>query len=233
MTAGGMAAPDAVPSIDDGRTVEVRVRTVGPLQENCYLVIDPATRAAAVVDPGDEGPAIVQWIRDAGVRLEAVWLTHAHFDHVGAVADVIAAWDVPVHLHPLDRVLYDNAPRTAAMWGLSVEPQPAPTHALAEGGRLTLGALALDVMHAPGHAPGHVVIHGHGVALVGDCLFAGSVGRTDMPLCDPRALSASLERIAALPPATVAYPGHGPDTTIGRERAHNPFLNGGARVLGG
>jgi hydroxyacylglutathione hydrolase len=218
------AVPDAV---------QVLVRTVGPLQENCYLVVDPATRAAAIVDPGDEGAALVAWIRDAGVRLEAVWLTHAHFDHVGAVADIVAAFDVPVHLHPLDRPLYDNAPRAAAAWGLSVDPQPAPTHTLAEGDRLTLGALTFDVMHAPGHAPGHVVIHGHGAALVGDCLFAGSVGRTDLPLCDPRALSASLARIAALPPETIAYPGHGPDTTIGRERATNPFLNGGARVLGG
>ena len=227
-----MSAPH-VPATGAPSAAQVLVRTVGPLQENCYLVIDPATRAAAIVDPGDEGGALVDWIRDAGVRLDAVWLTHAHFDHVGAVADVAAAFDVPIHLHPLDRPLYDNAPRAAAAWGLSVAPQPTPTHAFAEGDRLTLGGLTFDVMHAPGHAPGHVVIHGHGTALVGDCLFAGSVGRTDLPLCDPRALSASLVRIAALPPETIAYPGHGPETTIGRERASNPFLNGGARVLGG
>jgi glyoxylase-like metal-dependent hydrolase (beta-lactamase superfamily II) len=228
-----MSAGASPATVGDAPAVEVHVRTVGPLQENCYLVVDPATRAAVVVDPGDEGPELVAWIRAADVRLQAVWLTHAHFDHVGALADVVRAFDAPVYLHPLDRPLLENAPRAAAMYGLFVEPQPAATDSFAEGQRLTLGALTFDVMHAPGHAPGHVVIHGHGVALVGDCLFQGSVGRTDLPLSDPRALSLSLTRIAALGDAVVAHPGHGPSTTIGRERVHNPFLNGGARVLGG
>jgi glyoxylase-like metal-dependent hydrolase (beta-lactamase superfamily II) len=212
---------------------QVLVQTVGAFQENCYLVVDPGTRAAAVVDPGAEGARLVDWIRAADVRVEAVWLTHAHLDHVGGLAEVAAAWDVPIHLHPLDRPVFDHAPRAAAMYGVRFDPQPAPTAEFAEGQRLTLGGLAFDVMHAPGHAPGHVVIHGHGVALVGDCLFYGSVGRTDLPLSDPRALTRSLERIAALPPETLAFPGHGPQTTIGRERAENPFLNGGARVRGG
>jgi glyoxylase-like metal-dependent hydrolase (beta-lactamase superfamily II) len=211
----------------------VHVQTVGAFQENCYLVVDPQTRAAAIVDPGAEGERLVAWIRAADVRVEAVWLTHAHLDHVGALADVTRVWDVPVHLHPLDRPVFDFAPRAAAMYGLYFEPQPAPTAEFAEGQSLMLGALTFSVMHAPGHAPGHVVIHGHGVALVGDCLFYGSIGRTDLPLSEPAALTRSLARIAALPPATVAYPGHGPETTIGRERAENPFLNGGARVLGG
>ena len=212
---------------------QVLVQTVGAFQENCYLVVDPATRAAAVVDPGAEGARLVDWIRAADVRVEAVWLTHAHLDHIGALAEVAAEWDVPIHLHPLDRPVFQHAPRAAAMYGLRFDPQPEPTADFAEGQRLALGGLAFDVMHAPGHAPGHVVIHGHGVALVGDCLFHGSIGRTDLPLSDPRALTRSLERIAALPPDTAAYPGHGPHTTIGRERAENPFLNGGARVRGG
>ncbi len=212
---------------------EILVQTVGAFQENCYLVVDPSTRAAAVVDPGAEGDRLVEWIRAADVRPEAVWLTHAHLDHIGALADVLRVWDVPTYLHPLDQPVFDHAPRAAAMYGLYFEPQPAPTAALAEGQRVTLGGLTFEVMHAPGHAPGHVVIHGHGVALVGDCLFYGSVGRTDLPLSDPRALSRSLERIAALPPETIAYPGHGPHTTVGRECAANPFLNGGARVRGG
>ncbi|MDF1502976.1 MBL fold metallo-hydrolase [Roseisolibacter sp. H3M3-2] len=211
---------------------EILVQTVGAFQENCYLVVDPTTRAAAVVDPGAEGARLVDWIAAADVRVEAIWLTHAHLDHVGAIAEVVARWDVPIHLHPDDLPVFGHAPRAAAMYGLRFDPQPAPTAAFADGERLTLGALTFDVMHAPGHAPGHVVIHGHGVAIVGDCLFRGSIGRTDLPLSDPRALARSLERIAALPASTVAYPGHGPETTIGRERAENPFLNGAARVVG-
>ena len=226
-----MAAPHTSESATGAP--EVQARVVGAFQENCYLVVDPATRAAALVDPGAEGDRIVAMVRESGARLEAIWVTHAHLDHIGAIADVTRVWDVPVWLHPDDLPVFEFAPRAAAMYGLTFEPQPHPSHELSEGDTLTLGDLRFAVMHAPGHAPGHVVIHGHGVAFVGDCLFYGSVGRTDLPLSSPRDLSASLERIAALPPETVAYPGHGPETTIGRERAHNPFLNGGARVLGG
>jgi glyoxylase-like metal-dependent hydrolase (beta-lactamase superfamily II) len=211
----------------------VDVRVVGAFQENCYLVVDPAREAAALVDPGAEGERIVEMVRASGARLEAIWLTHAHLDHIGAVADVTRVWDVPVFLHPLDRPVFEFAPRAAEMYGLYLEPQPLPEREFDEGQALSLGDLSFTVMHAPGHAPGHVVIHGHGIALVGDCLFYGSVGRTDLPLSDPRQLSASLARIAALPPETIALPGHGPETTIARERADNPFLNGGARVLGG
>ncbi len=210
---------------------------VGAFQENCYLVTDPATGASALVDPGAEGDTLVEAVcaaeRERGARLEAVWLTHAHLDHVGGLKEVVAAFGVPVYLHPLDRPVFDYAPRAAAMYGLPWTPQPAPDREFAEGQELALGALRFTVMHAPGHAPGHVVVHGHGVALGGDTLFHGSVGRVDLPLSDPQAFTRSLARIAALPPETAVYPGHGPATTVGRELATNPFLNGGARVLGG
>ncbi len=210
---------------------------LGPLQENGYLVADPATGAAVLVDPGGDGDRLVAAVRDAvrahGLRLEAVWLTHGHLDHVGALAEVKAAFDLPVYMHPLDRQIFDYAPRAAAMYGIPWSPQPAPDREFAEGQELALGTLRFAVMHAPGHAPGHVVIHGHGVALGGDVLFQGSVGRVDLPSADPRAFSRTLDRVAALPSETVVYPGHGPPTTIGRELASNPFLNGGARVRGG
>ena len=210
---------------------------LGPFQENGYLVADPATGAAVLVDPGDEGDRLVAAVHDAiranDLRLEGVWLTHAHLDHVGALAEVKAAFDVPVYLHPLDREVFDSAPRAAAMYGLPWTPQPAPDREFADGQELALGDLRFQVMHAPGHAPGHVVIHGHGIALGGDVLFHGSVGRVDLPGADPRAFSRTLERMTRLPPETVVYPGHGLPTTIGREVASNPFLNGGARVRGG
>ncbi|GJG88362.1 MBL fold hydrolase [Gemmatimonadetes bacterium T265] len=218
-------------------TPRVQSWTLGVFEENGYLVADPTTGAAALVDPGDEGDQLVVAVRDAvrahDLRLEAVWLTHGHLDHVGALAEVKAAFDLPAYLHPLDLPVFDYAPRAAAMYGLPWSPQPAPDREFAEGQELALGNLRFTVMHAPGHAPGHVVIHGHGVAIGGDVLFRGSVGRVDLPLADPRAFSRTLERVAALPPETVVYPGHGPPTTIGRELASNPFLNGGARVRGG
>lgn len=212
--------------------MRVETLTVGPMQENCYLVIDDATSAAALVDPGEEGDRLVATVRRAGARLEAIWVTHAHLDHVGGIAAVKRALDVPVYLHPDDEPLYRIADRQAAAYGLSMEPPPPPERTLADGQRLRLGALEFSVLHAPGHAPGHVVIHGEGVAFCGDCVFAGSIGRTDLPLSDGRRLAASLERIAALPPDTILYPGHGPATTLGEELRTNPFLNGSARVVG-
>src|SRR5688500_18131460 len=106
---------------------------VGAFQENCYLVVDPATRAAALVDPGAEGDRIVDMVRASGARLEAIWLTHAHLDHIGAIADVTRVWDVPVHLHAADLPVFQFAPRAAAMYGLVFEPQPLPQHRFEEG----------------------------------------------------------------------------------------------------
>jgi glyoxylase-like metal-dependent hydrolase (beta-lactamase superfamily II) len=213
--------------------LNITTHVVGALQENCYLVIDDAARQGVLVDPGGEGERLVQAVRASGAELQAVWLTHAHVDHVLGVAAVKRAFDVPVFMHPLDRPLYDRAELSATMYGLPFEPLPAPDRALADGDVLTVGSFDFAVMHAPGHAPGHVVIHGHGVAFVGDCLFMGSVGRVDLPLSVPTDLTRSLARIAELPEDTVVYPGHGPSTTVGRERRTNPFLNGGARVLRG
>lgn len=204
--------------------------TVGEFQENCYLVVDDATGRAAIVDPGGEPGRIIEAVESSGAGVEAIWITHAHLDHIGAIARLKRRWDVPVYLHPADRPLYRLADRQAQLYGLSFEEPPTPDRDLAEGDSLSLGELTFEVMHAPGHSPGHVVLHGGGVAFVGDCLFAGSVGRTDLPASDGHALEKTLERIAALPPGTVVYPGHGPSTTIGEELASNPFLTGIARV---
>jgi glyoxylase-like metal-dependent hydrolase (beta-lactamase superfamily II) len=199
--------------------VNIGVHTVGALAENCYLVVDDATRACVLVDPGAEGERLVQAVRDSGAALEAIWLTHAHVDHVGGIAAVKREWDVPIWLNPLDAPIYEHAARSAAHYG--------------DNAQLTLGALAFDVLHTPGHAPGHSVFVGNGVMFSGDLLFAGSIGRTDLPYCDPARMTQSLERVSHLPARTLVYPGHGPSTSVGDELRTNPFLTGAARVRGG
>ncbi len=209
----------------------VRALTVGPFQENTYLVADDASRDAVLVDPGDEGARLIAAVEQGGFTLRAIWITHAHVDHVGAVAAVKDRFGVPVSLHPADRPLYDRVVAQGLRYGIQMDPPPPPDHDFAEGDVLTLGALSFRVMHVPGHAPGHVAFVGDGAVFGGDCLFAGSIGRTDLPLSDPEALVRSLARFAALPAATILYPGHGPATTIGEENRSNPFLTGAARPL--
>jgi glyoxylase-like metal-dependent hydrolase (beta-lactamase superfamily II) len=206
--------------------------TVGAFQENCYLVVDEATSRAVIVDPGAEGERIASLVRSSGATLDAIWLTHAHVDHLGGIAAVRRVWDVPIHMHPADAPLYEHAAAQAAYYGLPFENPPPVDVALADGDALSLGDSGFEVLHTPGHAPGHCVFVGGGVMLAGDLLFAGSIGRTDLPLADPRAMVDSLARVAALDGAIVVHPGHGPATTIARERAGNPFLNGVARVVG-
>jgi glyoxylase-like metal-dependent hydrolase (beta-lactamase superfamily II) len=219
-------------SVPDADRVNVQRLTVGAFQENCYLLVDPASNRAVIVDPGSEGERLVDAIEQSGATLEAIWITHAHVDHVGAIAQIKAKWDVPIYLHPLDRRLYEAAGRQAEVYGLPLDEPPDPDLEFADGQKIKVGDAEMTVLHAPGHAPGHVVIHGNGIALVGDCLFAGSIGRTDLPFSNPPQLAASLEKIAALAPETVVYPGHGIETTIGQERLSNPFLNGTARIVG-
>jgi glyoxylase-like metal-dependent hydrolase (beta-lactamase superfamily II) len=205
--------------------VIVQQLTVGPIAENCYLLADAEHGVAVLVDPGAEADRLLAAVDAIGCTLSAIWLTHAHFDHVGAVAEVLRSRPVPVYLHPADREWYDSASQAAQRFGLSVETPPPPDHALAEGDTLRLGALQFDVWHLPGHAPGHVAFIGHGLCVSGDVLFEGSVGRTDLPRCDPAALRRSLQRLTTLPPETRVLPGHGGYTDIGTELATNPFLS--------
>lgn len=182
---------------------------------------------ALIIDPGDEAERISEVLEAWGAEPDAILLTHAHLDHITAVGELVGRFDCPVYLHPADLDLYRAAPAQAAMFGLRVSPQPVPDRELADGQELRFGSIELTVRHAPGHSPGGVVFIGHSSAFVGDCVFAGSIGRTDLPGGDTRTLLASIrEQILSLPGDTVLYSGHGPATTVAREAASNPFLIG-------
>lgn len=212
--------------------ISVQQLTVGPLQENAWLVLDHQSEQAVLIDPGDEPAHLLRAVEESGCRLVAIWLTHAHFDHVGAIAGVVAQQPVPIWLHPADAFFYANAADNAARWGVQIENPPVAGQTLAEGDVVRLGAHEFTVWHLPGHSPGHVAFIGHGLCFSGDVLFAGSIGRTDLPLCDPAAMQQSLMRMATLPPETRVLSGHGVMTSIGRELSSNPFLRGLARPVG-
>jgi hydroxyacylglutathione hydrolase len=202
----------------------------GQFVENCYLVIDERAGECAIVDPGEEAGLILHKVAATGAKPVAIWLTHAHIDHVLGVPRVAAETGAPVWLHPADRPLYDAVPEQATWFGLEAPALPPPDRTFAHGDAVRVGDVAFQVRHTPGHSPGSVSLVGPGVVLGGDVLFAGSIGRTDLPGGDFDTLIASIEReLLSLPEATIVYTGHGPQTTIGHERRANPFLTGAAR----
>lgn len=198
---------------------------VGSFQENSYLVQGPDGRGF-LVDPGGEPDRILEAVERAGARPEAILLTHAHLDHVGALDAVRSALGIPAHLHPDARPTFDAVEAQGRMFGL-VTAQPAPPDGDLLPGPLEVGGLGLEVRHTPGHADGHVSLVLPGVVLAGDALFQGSIGRTDFPGGSLEVLLASIRReILSLAPGTVVLPGHGSETTVGEEIRANPFLRG-------
>jgi len=197
----------------------------GPIGTNCYVFGDEESGRGIVIDPGGDAPVILEILRHHDLRVEAIVATHGHWDHVGAVRPLRQALGAPFFVPAGDLEMIRNASTSALLAGVFVDPPPEPDGFLVDGQVLEVGGLRLSVVAAPGHTPGHVILVGPGCAFVGDVIFAGSVGRTDLPGGDWNTLRETLRtKILTLPPDTVLYPGHGPPTTVSRERLSNPFL---------
>lgn len=198
---------------------------VGPLMVNCYVLGCENSREGVVVDPGDDTDRILDAVSRHGLKVVAVINTHGHFDHTGGNQRIITETGAGLLIHELDAPMLARAVDTAAMFGLTAENSPPPSRFLTEGEFVAFGEYRLRVLHTPGHTLGGCSLHLEGMVFTGDTLFADSVGRTDFPGGSSVALGKSIrEKLLVLPDDTIVYPGHGPSTTIGRERKHNPYL---------
>jgi glyoxylase-like metal-dependent hydrolase (beta-lactamase superfamily II) len=198
----------------------------GMNRTNCYIIGCEETFCGAVIDPGGEGPRIVREIERSNLDVQYVLITHAHFDHIGGIADVIEATDARLALHPNERPLLETG-GGAAMFGLPVEPAPQPDIELSQGQIIAVGTLKLEVLFTPGHSPGGVTFYeaAEGAAFDGDLLFSDGIGRTDLFGGDWETLMHSIKEVLfALPDETIVYPGHGTKTTVGREKRSNPWV---------
>ena len=208
----------------------LEAHVVGPLQVNSFIVGCEASREAVVIDPGEEGERILGRVAALGLQLKMIINTHGHFDHIGANRLLMdSASGVELLIHSADAALLPKAKEHGQKYGLDVRVSPSPTRLLQGGETITVGSLKIQVIATPGHTPGGISLWIADHLFSGDTLFADSVGRTDLPGGDHDTLVASIRKgLFVLPEATIVHPGHGPDTTIGREKRLNPYVGVGA-----
>jgi glyoxylase-like metal-dependent hydrolase (beta-lactamase superfamily II) len=205
---------------------------VSPFATNCYILGCEETNKAAVIDPGDNAESIIQEAASRKLEIDKILLTHGHTDHVSACKRVKDATGADVYIHQKDVPLLAEAPRMALMFGWSVGEVPEPDKYLEEGDKITVGGIELVVMHTPGHSPGGVCFKGDGFIFSGDTLFAGSIGRTDLPGGSYQELISMIkDKIMILPEDTQVLSGHGPATTVGTELRVNPFVGRGGGII--
>ena len=202
---------------------------VGPLQCNCYIVGTQGSKEAIVIDPGDDADELARSIAEQELRVTAIVATHAHFDHIVAAGRLRELTGAPFYLHRDDGPILDWMQESGRMFlGIELPPPPEVDRDAGEGELLTVGGKTLEVLHTPGHSPGSISLVGESAIFSGDTLFAGSVGRTDLPGGDTDALvTAVKEKLFTFDEDTTVYPGHGPSTTLGEEKRYNPFVGEG------
>ena len=216
--------------------MKIETFPMGVFQVNSFLLFCEETGESVVVDPGDHPEILIARYEALGRSPVAILNTHGHIDHVAGNRAIKDRWDVPILMHPGDGFLIETFDQQAALFGLDMSSPPAPDGELSDGVPFRFGACRLEIIHTPGHSPGHVVLASGSAAISGDLIFAGSIGRTDLPGGDLGTLLRSVDRLGDfLPDETVLHPGHGPATTLGEERRTNPFLQPGFRsqMLGG
>lgn len=213
-----------MPIIQDALIVEYL--TVGPFQTNVYVIGCVATGEGAIVDAGGDAPGLLKLAREHEISIDKILQTHAHIDHVRALDEVKEATEAPIYLHPDEADLYENAPRQGQMFGIPIGELPEVDHWMEEDEVIEVGDLRARVLVMPGHSPGSSIFYfeEQSTMISGDVLFAGSIGRVDLPGADPDAMRASLARLKTFPDDTQIYCGHGPETVLGHEKQRNPFL---------
>ena len=203
----------------------IKELVVGPLMANCFICGCSKTKEAVVIDPGGDANTILLSLADSKLKAKYIINTHGHFDHVSANGKMKDATGADILIHPLDAPMLEKLSSNAAFFGVSVENSPPCDQTLEEGDTVSFGDITLKVIHTPGHTPGGISLYTNGVVFVGDTLFAGSIGRTDFPGGDFSTLISSIKtKLFKMEDDIRVFSGHGPETSIGTEKRHNPFV---------